>query len=42
MYALEEHEIQVEVRPPQGMPDSLADLQNYECLIISPTYPPPA
>ena len=35
MYALEEHEIQVEVRPPQGMPDSLADLQNYECLIIS-------
>ncbi len=35
MYALEEHEIQVEVRPPQGMPDSLADLQNYECLILS-------
>ncbi len=35
MYALEEHEIQVEVRPPQGMPDSLADLQNYECLIVS-------
>ncbi len=35
MYALEEHEIQIEVRPPQGMPDSLADLQNYECLILS-------
>jgi len=24
--ALEEHEIQVDVRPPQGMPDSLSDL----------------
>ena len=33
--ALEEHEIQVDVRPPQGMPDSLSDLQNYELLILS-------
>jgi Ca-activated chloride channel family protein len=34
-WALEEHEIQVDIRPPQGMPDSLADLQNYEVLILS-------
>jgi len=34
-YALEEQEMQVDVRPPQGMPDSLADLQNYELLILS-------
>ncbi len=33
--ALEEQEIQVDVRPPQGMPDSLADLQNYELIILS-------
>ena len=34
-YALEDEGIQVDVRPPQGMPDSLADLQNYECLLVS-------
>ncbi|HEV3164954.1 MAG TPA: VWA domain-containing protein [Isosphaeraceae bacterium] len=34
-WALEEQEMQVDVRPPQGMPDSLADLQNYELLILS-------
>ena len=34
-YALEEQDVQVDVRPPQGMPDSLADLQNYEMLILS-------
>jgi uncharacterized membrane protein/uncharacterized protein YegL len=34
-YALEEQEVQVDVRPPQGMPDALADLQNYELLILS-------
>lgn len=33
--ALEEEGILVETRPPQGMPDSLADLQNYEILVIS-------
>jgi Mg-chelatase subunit ChlD len=33
--ALEEEGIQVEVRPPRGMPDTLADLQNYELLILS-------
>lgn len=33
--ALEQEEIQVDVRPTQGMPDSLADLQNYELLIVS-------
>ncbi|MDR3639225.1 MAG: VWA domain-containing protein [Isosphaeraceae bacterium] len=35
VYALEEQDIRVDVRPPQGMPDSLADLQNYELLIMS-------
>ena len=34
-YALEEQDVQVDVRPPQGMPDALADLQNYELLILS-------
>jgi uncharacterized membrane protein len=34
-WALEQEEIQVDVRPPQGMPDSLNDLQNYELLILS-------
>jgi Ca-activated chloride channel homolog len=34
-YAMEQEEIQVEVRPPQGAPDSLSDLQNYELLILS-------
>ncbi|MES2788645.1 MAG: VWA domain-containing protein [Planctomycetota bacterium] len=33
--ALEQEEIQVDVRPKQGMPESLADLQNYELLIVS-------
>jgi uncharacterized membrane protein len=34
-YALEDEGIQVDVRPPQGMPETLADLQNYETLILS-------
>lgn len=34
-WALEQEEIQVDVRPSQGMPDSLSDLQNYELLILS-------
>ncbi len=34
-YALEQEDIQVDVRPPQGMPESLADLQNYELLVLS-------
>lgn len=34
-WALEQEEIQVDVRPSQGMPDSLTDLQNYELLILS-------
>ncbi|MEO6808389.1 MAG: VWA domain-containing protein, partial [Isosphaeraceae bacterium] len=34
-WALEEQEMQVDVRPPQGMPTDLADLQNYELLILS-------
>ena len=34
-WALDEEGIIVDTRPPQGMPDSLADLQNYEVLILS-------
>lgn len=34
-YALEDEGIQADIRPPQGMPDSLSDLQNYELLILS-------
>ncbi|HVJ87439.1 MAG TPA: VWA domain-containing protein [Caulifigura sp.] len=34
-FALEDEGIQADIRPPQGMPDSLADLQNYELLAIS-------
>ncbi|MFV0444482.1 MAG: VWA domain-containing protein [Planctomycetaceae bacterium] len=34
-YALEDEGIQADIRPPQGMPESLADLQNYECLVLS-------
>jgi uncharacterized membrane protein len=34
-WALDEEGILVDTRPPQGMPDSLADLQNYEVLMIS-------
>lgn len=33
--ALEQEEIQADVRPPTGMPDNLTDLQNYELLILS-------
>ena len=34
-YALEEEGVESDVRPPQGMPETLADLQNYELLILS-------
>ncbi|MCA9175373.1 MAG: VWA domain-containing protein [Planctomycetales bacterium] len=34
-YALEQEGVEADVRPPQGMPDSLADLQNYELLMLS-------
>jgi Mg-chelatase subunit ChlD len=34
-WALEQEGIHVDVRPARGMPDSLADLQNYEVLIVS-------
>lgn len=33
--ALEQEGIKVDVRPAQGIPDSLSDLQNYELLVIS-------
>ncbi len=35
VWALEKQGIQVDVRPSRGMPDNLADLQNYELLILS-------
>ncbi|MFN9717603.1 MAG: VWA domain-containing protein [Planctomycetota bacterium] len=34
-YALEDEGILVEVRPPQGMPDTVAALQNFELVILS-------
>jgi uncharacterized membrane protein len=34
-YGLEDEGIQTDVRPPQGMPDTLADLQNYELVVMS-------
>jgi uncharacterized membrane protein len=34
-YGLEDEGIQADVRPPQGMPESLSDLQNYELLVLS-------
>jgi Ca-activated chloride channel homolog len=34
-FALEQEDIQVDLRPPTGMPDHLADVQNYELLILS-------
>jgi uncharacterized membrane protein len=34
-FALEQEDVQVDLRPPTGMPDNLADLQNYELLILS-------
>ena len=34
-YALEEEGVESDVRPPQGMPESLSDLQNYECVVLS-------
>jgi uncharacterized membrane protein len=34
-FALEQEGIRVDIRPPQGVPESLADLQNYELLALS-------
>jgi Ca-activated chloride channel family protein len=34
-YALEDEGIHVDVRPPQGIPDTLAGLQNYELVMLS-------
>ncbi len=33
--ALEQEGIKVDIRPPQGIPDALSDLQNYELLLLS-------
>jgi Mg-chelatase subunit ChlD len=35
VFALQQEDIQVDVRPPQGMPTELSDLQNYELLALS-------
>ncbi len=34
-WAMQEQDLQVEVRPPQGLPTDLAELQKYDCLILS-------
>lgn len=34
-WAMEEQQIDVEVRPPTGVPNDLAELQGYECLLLS-------
>jgi len=34
-WALEEQNMQVDVRPPRGAPENLAELQNYDLLILS-------
>lgn len=34
-WALEEQNIQVDVRPPRGAPENLAELQNYDLLVLS-------
>ena len=34
-WALEEQNMQVDVRPPRGAPDNLAELQNYDLLMLS-------
>jgi Ca-activated chloride channel family protein len=34
-WALEEQNIQVDVRPPRGVPESLAELQNYDLVVLS-------
>jgi Ca-activated chloride channel homolog len=35
VWALQQEGIEVDLRPPRGVPDSLADLQNYELVILS-------
>ena len=34
-FSLDEQDITVDVRPPEGVPESLSDLQNYEAVILS-------
>ncbi len=34
-FALEQEGIKVDIRPAQGVPDSISDLQNYELLVLS-------
>ena len=35
MVALDEQSIDVEVRPPEGIPTDLSEMQGYECVILS-------
>ena len=35
VWALQQEEIECDVRPVEGMPESLADLQNYELMVLS-------
>lgn len=35
IWALKEHDVQLEVRPPEGMPDDLSGLQGYEAVMLS-------
>ena len=34
-WALEEQDLRIEVRPPQGLPTDLAELQKFDCLLLS-------
>ncbi len=34
-WTLEEQDIRVALRPPEGVPDSLSDLQNYDAIVLS-------
>lgn len=34
-WALEEQDLAIDVRPPQGLPETLSELQNYDLLILS-------
>jgi uncharacterized membrane protein len=34
-WALEEQDLRIEARPPQGLPKDLAELQKFDCLIVS-------
>ena len=35
VWALEEEDVEADVRPPRGMPEDVADLQNYEVVVLA-------